>query len=53
MKVTTDDPNAPLHRVWARRIGWLLVIWIASVAALAIVATGIRALMHFAGMTTE
>jgi Protein of unknown function (DUF2474) len=45
-------PNAPLHRVWARRIGWLLLIWITSVAALAIVATGVRTLMNLAGMTT-
>jgi hypothetical protein len=45
-------PNAPLHRVWARRVGWLFLIWIASVAALAIVATGVRMLMNLAGMTT-
>jgi hypothetical protein len=45
-------PNAPLHRVWARRIGWLFLIWTASVAVLAIVATGLRVVMNLAGMTT-
>ena len=45
-------PNAPLHRVWARRMGWLFLIWTAGVAALAIFAMGIRILMNFAGMTT-
>ena len=44
--------NAPFCRVWARRIGWLFLIWIASVAALAIVATGLRVLTNLAGMTT-
>ena len=45
-------PKASLHRVWACRTGWLLLIWIGSVAALAIVATGLRMLMNLAGMTT-
>jgi hypothetical protein len=45
-------PNTPLHRLWARRIGWLVLIWIASVTALAIVAAGVRMLMKLAGMTT-
>jgi uncharacterized protein DUF2474 len=45
-------PRAPLHRVWVRRVGWLFLIWIASVAALAIVARGLRVLMNLAGMTT-
>jgi hypothetical protein len=40
------------RRVWARRIGWLVLIWTASVAALAIVATGVRMLMNLAGMAT-
>ena len=39
-------------RLWARRIGWMVLIWTASVAALAIVALSIRMLMHLAGMTT-
>jgi len=44
-------PNTALHRVWARRIGWLFLIWIASVAVLALVATELRMLMYLAGMT--
>jgi len=27
---------------WFRRIGWFVLIWVASVAALAVVAYGIR-----------
>jgi hypothetical protein len=34
----------------ARRLGWMLLLWTASVAALGIVALLIRALMHAAGM---
>jgi hypothetical protein len=37
---------------WLRRIGWLLLIWCASVAALALVAWLIRLAMRGAGMTT-
>ncbi|WP_213979001.1 DUF2474 domain-containing protein [Sphingomonas sp. dw_22] len=34
-----------------RRIGWLVLIWTASVVALAIVAMFFRLLMGWAGMT--
>ncbi|MCC8935407.1 DUF2474 domain-containing protein [Bradyrhizobium sp. Arg68] len=44
--------SSPFHRLWARRIGWLILIWMASVTALAIVAAGVRMLMNLAGMTT-
>ena len=33
-----------------RRIGWMVVLWTASVAALGLVALLIRVLMHAAGM---
>ncbi len=33
---------------WVSRIGWFVLIWLASVAALAVVAYGIR-LMIYAG----
>ncbi|MGJ5618198.1 DUF2474 domain-containing protein [Sulfitobacter sp. MF3-043] len=33
---------------WVRRIGWFVVIWVASVLALAVVAYGIR-MVIFAG----
>ncbi len=36
---------------WLLRVGWLLLIWALSVAALALVALLIRLLMHAAGMT--
>jgi hypothetical protein len=38
-------------RSWTRRIGWLILIWIASVTALAVVATLFRILMNAAGLT--
>jgi hypothetical protein len=37
---------------WPRRLGWLILIWIASVVALAIVAALFRILMNAAGLTT-
>lgn len=39
------------RRLWPRRIGWLVLIWIASVGALAIVAGLFRLLMNMAGLT--
>jgi hypothetical protein len=36
---------------WARRIGWLVLLWTASVATLAAVAFLIRLLMNLVGMT--
>lgn len=36
--------------LWLRRLGWLLALWLAGVAALAIVAWLIRIMMHAAGM---
>ena len=39
------------RRPWLRRFGWLILIWIASVLALAVVALVIRVIMSAAGMT--
>jgi len=36
---------------WARRLGWLVVLWAASVAALGVVALILRMLMQAAGLT--
>ncbi|MDB5909117.1 MAG: hypothetical protein JWP34_3231 [Massilia sp.] len=36
--------------MWLRRFGWLVAIWMASVAALALAAALIRLLMRAAGM---
>lgn len=38
-------------RLWPRRVGWLVLIWIASVGVLAIVAVLFRLLMNMAGLT--
>ena len=38
-------------KLWPRRVGWLLLIWTASVGALAIVAVLFRLLMSMAGLT--
>lgn len=36
---------------WLRRLGWLVVIWLASVAALGLVAWFLRLVMRAAGMS--
>jgi Protein of unknown function (DUF2474) len=36
---------------WRRRIGWLVLIWALSVAALAVVAALVRMAMNLAGLT--
>ena len=38
-------------RSWPRRIDWLVVIWAASVAALAVVAALFRMAMNLVGLT--
>ncbi|MDB5776946.1 MAG: hypothetical protein JWP38_3079 [Herbaspirillum sp.] len=37
---------------WTKRIGWLLLIWAASVAALGLAAYALRLLMRLIGMST-
>lgn len=39
--------------MWAKRVGWLALIWVASVAALGVVALLIRVGMHAAGMRSS
>jgi hypothetical protein len=39
------------HRVWVRRVGWLILIWTLSVMALAVVAALLHIFMHVAGLT--
>lgn len=41
---------APGTSSLARRLGWLVLLWLASVASLGVVALLIRLLMHAAGM---
>jgi hypothetical protein len=38
--------------MWAKRVGWLALLWTASVCALGLVALLIRAAMHAAGFST-
>lgn len=38
-------------RLWCRRVGWLLLIWIGSVAALGLAALAMKLLMRAAGMS--
>ena len=38
-------------RKWLNRVGWLILIWVTSVAALGTVALVLRAIMSVAGMT--
>jgi hypothetical protein len=37
---------------WARRVGWLVLIWTASVIGLGLVALLFRMVMRVAGLTT-
>jgi hypothetical protein len=45
------DPRAAHPSRWTRRLAWLVGIWAASVAVLAIVAYGLRIAMGWAGLT--
>lgn len=40
----------PARRVWLHRIGWLVAIWAASVAALSLAAGLMKLLMRAAGL---
>jgi Protein of unknown function (DUF2474) len=44
-------PTAATRKEWLRRLGWLVLIWAASVVALAVIATLFRLLMGFVGLT--
>ncbi|RJG03537.1 DUF2474 domain-containing protein [Noviherbaspirillum sedimenti] len=44
-----DEQVAP--GPWWKRLGWLVLIWAASVAALGVVAYGIRLIMNAVGLT--
>ncbi len=46
-----EDSSGAAPASWTRRIGWLVLIWTASVLALAAVAGVIRLMMTFAGLT--
>jgi hypothetical protein len=49
--MSRDTTTPPQQPSWPRRIGWLALIWAASVLALGVVAGLIRLLMTSAGLT--
>ncbi|MBB2970631.1 DUF2474 domain-containing protein [Mesorhizobium sp. RMAD-H1] len=44
-------PQTGTKRLWLRRMGWLVLIWGLSVAALGLVAWLFRIFMELAGLT--
>jgi hypothetical protein len=49
MRLSQASPPDPPAR-WSRRVAWLLALWTASVAALALVAWLLNAAMNWAGL---
>lgn len=45
-----DKTNTPGS--WRKRLGWLILIWAASVAALGIVATLMKIVMNWVGLSS-
>lgn len=52
MPTSDSDPDSAAPRNWFKRIGWLLLIWVASTAALGVAAYALRLLMRLIGMST-
>jgi hypothetical protein len=48
----TDEGISIHMSMWLKRIGWLLLLWAASVAALALIAAALKLVMRAAGLTT-
>jgi len=46
----TAHPSAA-GQMWLRRVGWLVLIWAASVLALGVVSGLFRVVMNLAGLT--
>lgn len=46
-----NPPSTSQFNTSLRRVGWLILIWACSVAALGVVALVMRLLMSWAGMT--
>jgi hypothetical protein len=49
--MTPARQKAPPH-LWLKRVGWLVLIWAASVCALGVFAYGLRLVMRAVGMST-
>lgn len=52
MDTTKVEKPLPAGR-WYHRVFWLIGIWLASVGALGVFASGLRWMMHMAGMTSH
>lgn len=50
MAATNHGGRAQPPKPWLKRVGWLALIWVASVAALGVAALLLRLLMGLAGM---
>ena len=46
MSAPSQAPNS-----WAKRIGWLILLWAAGVVTVGLVAVAFRVLMNLAGLT--
>ena len=46
-----DVDTRELYDPWWKRVGWLLLLWLLGVGALAVVAFALKVLMRFAGFT--
>ena len=44
------DSSQPVVGRWWKRVGWLVLIWLLSVGALALVALMVKFLMRMAGL---
>lgn len=51
MAMDTTD-SSPKFNLWLKRVGWLVLIWAASVTALAAAAYLMRFLMNSAGLNS-
>ncbi|MEP7330258.1 MAG: DUF2474 family protein [Betaproteobacteria bacterium] len=47
---TTVSPATP-GRLWSRRLGWLLLLWLGGVLAVGVIALFFRAVMAAIGLT--
>ncbi len=46
------EPSSSRGKLWARRVGWLVVFWILGVAAVGAAALVLKLFMRAAGLTT-
>ena len=51
MRRAHANPPSDAPKSWVKRIGWLVLIWTASVLALGAVAVLFRLVMNMAGLT--